>query len=130
MPKGRKSSRGTITDLLRIIRARQASKRDDYRTAVRLLEGEPASSRYSHLIPLYRLTLMVCAEDNRRVDQARLLFDQQGSAATGDDRCLDAYRRYLCGGLLGNWQVSEAAANELRHIPISGFYRGLLALPS
>ena len=111
------------------MRARRAAKRNDYSEAVRLLEREPAGHRYHLLFPLYRLTLMVCAEDARKKEQARLLFDQQGSIATDDDRCLDAYRRYLCGGLLGKWEVSDAAKNELRHIPIRGLYRGLLALP-
>ena len=116
--------------MIRIIRARRASRRDAYDKAVRLLEAEPeAGSRYRRLIPLYRLTLMVCAEDTRRKDQARQLFGQEWTLVTDDDRFLYAYCRYLCGGLLGQWETSDAAADELRRMPVRGFYKGLLALP-
>lgn len=120
----------SLSDLVRIIRARRASNRDAFDEAVRLLETEPdARSKYGRLIPLYRLTLMVCAEDTRRRHQARELYGQKWPLLTAHDRCLDAYRRYLCGGLLGHWETSDAAADELRKMPVRGFIKGLLALP-
>jgi hypothetical protein len=84
---------------------------------------------YSRFIPLYRLTLMVCAKDPRREVQARELLEQDWPIASGDDRWLEAYRRYLCGGILSDFEKSDAAANELRGMSPRGFIRSTIGVP-
>jgi hypothetical protein len=73
---------------------------------------------------------MVVAKDPRQMVQARQLVEQDWPVTGEGERWLEAYRRYLCGGILGDFEKSDAAADELRGMPVRGFIKSTIGVPA
>ena len=121
---------GSLQDLYRIVKCRRASRKDAFDEAIGILDGGASpGSRYDYFVPLYRLTLMVCAKDARRIAEAGELLERDWTIQREDDQWLEAYRRYLCCGVLGDFDKSDAAATELRRMSARGFIKSTIGVP-
>ncbi len=117
----------SLLDFAVLARARWAQNRGSLEKALQLVQRDPRpGSRYSRLLPLYRLTLMLSLGEPRRSELARSILAEDWPVTRPEEVYFDAYRRFVCGVALGNIDDATEAAGEMRHIDVDPFIANTL----